>query len=311
MSRLAELVSRFPVRKKEEQKEAFLRYAAGVMREMGYPVRIEENGRRGQQKNLVAGGPDTARVIFTAHYDTPANMVLPNLMLPRNLPLFSLYQIGVVLILLVIALAPAFGVFSLTKDRRLMMLAFLAAYYALLLLLIMGPANKHNVNDNTSGVAAVMQLMALLHEEERQRAAFILFDNEEKGMQGSKAFALQHEHVKKDALVVNLDCVRVGDHLVVVAKNYARPMAEYALLEESLTPGEGIIPHFYPAASSVMNSDHKSFRRGVGIAACNRRPLVGFYVGGIHTRRDTRAEERNINYLAQRLAAFVKALAEV
>ena len=40
-----------------------------------------------------------ARVIFTAHYDTPSNMVLPNLIIPRNLPLYFAYQFGVILLL--------------------------------------------------------------------------------------------------------------------------------------------------------------------------------------------------------------------
>ena len=54
----------------------------------------------------------------------------------------------------------------------------LIAYYALLLVMIMGPANKNNVNDNTSGVAAVLRLMESLPQEARERAAFVLFDDE-------------------------------------------------------------------------------------------------------------------------------------
>ena len=50
-----------------------------------------------------------------------------------------------------------------------------------------GKANRHTANDNTSGVAAVMELMARLPEEQRSKAAFILFDNEEKGMLGYSA----------------------------------------------------------------------------------------------------------------------------
>ena len=117
--------------------------------------------------------------------------------------------------------------------------------------------------------------------------------------------------MKKNTLVVNLDCVGVGDHVLVVAKNYARVLGEYAMLEEHFTPREGLTPHFYPSTGSMMNSDHKAFRRGVGIVACKRRSLVGYYTPSIHTRHDTRADEGNIEYVAQSLAEFVKTLAGV
>lgn len=310
MSWLQEITERFPIRKKDEQKKQFLAYAVERAQKMGYAARVEENGRGGQHKNFVAGDPDQARVIFTAHYDTPAVMFLPNLMLPRNIPLFILYQILVVGALIAVGLAAAFAAFALTKSRQMIFITFLVVYYALLLVMIAGPANQHNVNDNTSGVAAVLRLMETLPPECRAQAAFLLFDNEEKGMRGSKAFALQHERVKKDILVVNLDCVGVGEHMLVIAKNYARAMGEYALLEQSLAPAGDIVPHFYGTTGSVMNSDQKSFRRGVAVAACKRKKIVGYYTPSIHTRRDTVAREENIEYLARSLSAFVKTLAE-
>ncbi|MBQ7455939.1 MAG: M28 family peptidase [Clostridia bacterium] len=304
---IEEIVERFPIRKNEEQKQAFLRYAVARGKKLGYNARVEENGKH---FNFVAGNPDTARVLFTAHYDTPAVMPLPNLMLPRNPLLFYLYHFVPVLLLLIISAAFAFGVFALTHERRLTTISFLLAYYALLLLMIMGPANKHNVNDNTSGVATVLRLMELLPEDARGKAAFALFDNEEKGMRGSKAFALRHDKVKKETLVVNLDCVGVGDHVLFIAKARACAKAEYAALSEHFSPAEGLTPHFYPAQGSVMNSDHKSFRCGVGVAACRRAPVAGYYTAHIHTRRDTEADPKNIEYLASGLCAFVESLSE-
>ena len=90
MNRLDEIVRKFPVRKSEEQKDSFLRWAQTIAGNAGIVARTEENGKH---HNFVAGDPDTARVIFTAHYDTPANMILPNLIIPRNLPLFFGYCI--------------------------------------------------------------------------------------------------------------------------------------------------------------------------------------------------------------------------
>ena len=116
---------------------------------------------------------------YVAYYDTPANNVLPNIMMPRNIPLFLLYQIFVVCVLLIISFAAmALGAW-IAPGTQLPMLLYLVVYFGLLMLLMRGPANKHNANDNTSGVAAVFSLMASLPAEERRKAAFILFDNEE------------------------------------------------------------------------------------------------------------------------------------
>ena len=47
---------------------------------------------------------------------------------------------------------------------------------------------------------------------------------------------------------------------------------------------------FYP-------SDQKHFPVGVGVAAMHRKPLVGYCLGRIHTRRDTVLDEVNIDLL--------------
>ena len=307
MSFLQEIVKQHPIRKSREEKDAFLKYALSQARRMGYKATVSEDARH---RNFVAGDPDKAAVLFTAHYDTPSTMVLPNLIIPRNLPLYFGYQLAIVALLFLLCGALSFGVFTLTQSGPVALITFLIAYYALLLLLIMGPANKNNVNDNTSGVAAVLRLMESLPEEVRNQAAFVLFDDEEKGRQGSKAFAVRHPEVKKGTLVFNMDCVGVGEHLLVIGKNYARPLPDYALLQQCLTPEAGITPHFYPSTGTTMNSDQRAFRRGVGCVCCKRRPIVGYYTPDIHTRRDTVADEGNIEYLARHLTDFVKALAE-
>ncbi|MBR5382870.1 MAG: M28 family peptidase [Clostridia bacterium] len=307
MNRLQEIVSQFPIRKSDEQKEAFRKWARGIAENAGISSRTEEDGKH---LNFVAGDPDTAKVIFTAHYDTPANMLLPNLIIPRNIPLFVLYQLVVVGILMVISLGAAYGVSRLTGERRFGLITFFIVYYAFLFLIMMGPANRNNVNDNTSGTATVLSLMESLDPEVRSNAAFILFDNEEKGKQGSKAFAKKHPEIKKNTLVINMDCIGVGDHMIFTCKNFARALGDYGILEQSFSEQDGITPHFYPSSGTMMNSDQSSFRRGIGVVACKRRSVVGFYTPNIHTKNDTFADERNIEYLVQSLGTFVNSLAE-
>ena len=307
MTFLQEISSRYPIRKTEAQKDAFLKYALAAARKLGYAGRVEENGRH---RNFVAGDPEKAEIIFTAHYDTPANKLLPSLIIPRNLPLFFLYHLSIVLLLFVISFVMGLLSFWITGMRSLTLIVFLLSYYALLMLLVAGPANKNNANCNTSGVAAVLQLMEQLPPEARSQAAFILFDNGEKGRLGSRAYATRHQEIKKRTPVFNMDCVGVGDHLLIAVKNFSRATFAYGFLQQGFAARDGITPHFFPNSGCVLHSDHQSFRCGISATACKRRPLIGYYVPSIHTRRDTRADQRNIDYLTETLTAIVKSMAE-
>lgn len=307
MTFLQEILRRFPIRKTAEQKDAFLKYALGAARKMGYEARIEENGRH---RNFAAGDPETAEIIFAAHYDTPAAKLLPNLIIPRNVPLFLLYHGAVVLILFAVSFGVGYLSFLLTGERRLTLIVFLLAYYALLMLLTAGPANRQNANCNTSGVAVLLQLMQRIPAEQRSQAAFLLFDNGEQGRLGSRAYAARHPEIKKRTPVLNLDCVGVGDHLLIGVKNFARATFAYGFVQQAFQGMKGPAVHFYPNSGCILHSDHQSFRCGVTVTACKRRRIIGFYTPDLHTRRDTRADQGNIDSLTETLAEVVKSLAE-
>ena len=309
MSYLETLVEQFPVRKSAKQKEAFQRWVVFEQaKELGYPARVEENGAIAGNRNVVIGDPETAEVVFTAHYDTPATIGLPNIMMPRNLPLFYGFQILIVLLLLLIAFAAgALGAAAGLPVEGAYWVGWLV-YMVLLIMMMGGIPNPHNVNDNTSGVAAVLELMARLPEEQRGKAAFILFDNEEKGLLGSKGYAKAHQQVQYTRLVVNMDCVGVGATMLVIASRLAARLPAYARLEEALRSHGGREVKFYGASTSACNSDQKSFKCGVAVVACKKRPIVGYYCPRIHTPKDTFADQGNLDFLAESLASFVERL---
>ncbi|MBQ2954393.1 MAG: M28 family peptidase [Clostridia bacterium] len=307
MTILEQINGQFPIRRSDEQKAAFRQWVMGEMTRMGYRPRVEENGKH---HNVVCGSPDGERITITAHYDTPACIGLPNLMIPRNFAVYALYQAMIVLILLSIAFAAGFGLMALTGSEVMLRVGLLGAYLLLLGFMLYGPANKHNVNDNTSGVAALLQTMAQIPEEHRQKVAFILFDNEEKGCRGSKAYAKEHLAVMHTRLIVNLDCVGVGEHFLLSVPSLAKNMEEYQLLERVLAEQPGRTVHFFSALTTRGNSDFRSFKCGVGVSAYRRVAGVGFCTGAIHTSRDTRADEGNIAFIADGLAACVGQLEE-
>ena len=309
MSYLTTLAERFPVRKSANQKEAFRQWMVFEQAPaLGYEARVEESNGFVKSRNVIVGDPETAEVVFTAHYDTPASIGLPNIMIPRNLPLFFGYQFLVVGGFLLIA-------FLVGAVAALLGMSVMGAYWVgwlvymgLLILMLAGPENPHNVNDNTSGVATVLELMERLPLEQRGKVAFILFDNEEKGLMGSKAYAKAHQKVQYTSLIVNMDCVGVGETVLVIASKLAAKLPVYAVLEEALRAHGGREVKFFGAAGGSCNSDQKSFKRGVAVVACKKRPIVGYYCTKIHTAKDTFADQENLDFIAGGLADFVEKL---
>ncbi len=300
---LNEINGLYPVRNHKEQKNAFLTYGLSQAKSLGYDTLSEENEGH---VNLVIGNPDQAKILFTAHYDTPRRSVFPNLMLPANKALHWAYAFGIVLPLLAVSILGARFAQSFFPDtvssaqgRLVYVFTYLFLYFVLFLLLFRGPANRHNKNDNTSGTAAVLTLAELLAGDER--AAFILFDDEEKGKKGSKAFAKAHPKLKTDSLVVNMDCVGNGDQFLAAVPDTVLQDLMWESLEKALT---GISCLILSTRSTSLNSDQKSFDRGIGICACIRGKLL--HTPRIHTRRDTVASSANINQLAQALAQAVR-----
>lgn len=290
----------FPVRKSQQQKKAFRQWVTAEIAGMGYSVRVEQNDR-GRQQNIVVGDPEHALVTYTAHYDTPSTILLPDLQIPRNYPVYLLWQLGMVGGMLLLSLLAGAALGLTTKNGNVMILGFFGAFVALMWLQLNGFANPNNVNDNTSGVAALLETMARIPQEHRSKVAFILFDNMEKGRKGSRAYARDHLEMQHTRFVVNADSVGVGDVFLVSAPSLALQLPQYAKLEQALSALPDKQVRFHSSVTTRGNSDFRSFKCGVGITAYRQVSGIGLYLGDLHTRRDDRAEQENIEALA---AAF-------
>lgn len=305
MSFIESLISNHPIRKNKKQKEAFRQWFLEQAAGMDYTAQVEKHG---SSSNVIVGDPERAKVIYTAHYDTPAVMPIPNVITPKNFGFYLLYQLGVVMILLLIDFGLGALVGWLTKDPTVASLVSLVVYFALLFLMLCGPANQNNVNDNSSGVAAVMEIMARLDPSQRDKAAFILFDNEEKGLLGSSSFASHHKAVKKNTFLINLDCVGDGENMLFLANKKTRALPEYALLEETLKEQEGRNLLLEKMEKCVYPSDQSNFKLGLAVCAANHKKVLGYYVDKIHTKKDTVCEQANMDYLGESLSRFVTKL---
>lgn len=314
MEFLNTLLEKYQVRKTKKQKTAFLEWACAEMEKMGYAPRVEEHKDLFNCRNLIVGNPEEAKVIFTAHYDTPPVMPIPNIVFPQN----SLLTLGVQLPLIAVMFFMCFGVRVLADaiggenamlSFVLMEVGLLAVVFGFLGLLFFGPANRHNANDNTSGTACLMEMMARLAPEERAHAAFIFFDQEEKGKVGSLAFAKKYPVLKKNGFVFNLDCIGDGKHMMIVAPKKA-DTAQMEMLGRLFPENEEFTCQVTTARKANYNSDQRSFRQGYAMAALHRHPKLGLHLNKIHTSRDTVCDEKNIQYVMDGCLRLLKQKAE-
>lgn len=305
MAYIDTLIEQFPIRKNKAQKEAFRTWVQEEAARLGYTAQVE---KKGSSNNVVIGDADNAEAIFTAHYDTPAEMLWPNFITPCNVLVYLIYQVGIVLLLLALSVAAGVAVGLLTGVYELGFVVGYAIYFGILLLMMMGPANKNNANDNTSGVASVLETMARIPEEKRGKVAFILFDNEEKGMLGSSAFASMHKQVKKETFLVNMDCVGLGENILFFSPKTARNHAHYEKLTAAVNAQTGRPVEWFKMEGHFYPSDQSQFKCGIAVCSCKKAKVIGYYCDKIHTRHDTVADVGNIAFIADGLATFAQSL---
>ena len=296
-----EIFEKYEVRKTKKQKMQFFDFLQATARNEGYSVtseRIDKNGH-----NIVVGSPANAKVIYTAHYDTPAASFFPNIITPKSIPLYLLYQILISVILFTIPALLIIWVPDLILSHSTSafwpIFSILSGYSLIVIecyLLTSGPANKHNANDNTSGVMTLIHIMKSMPAEARNQVAFIFFDLEEKGCIGSSAYRKAHKKALKDVPVINFDCVSDGNNILFAvnkkAARFKESLQKAFVSNDKYTVEVATKGAFYP-------SDHKNFATGIGVGALNKSKLGILYNNKIHTKNDVVYDEENIIFLAE------------
>ena len=295
------------IRKSRKQKNAFIDFVRSTAAAEGYECHTEK-GYFGA-RNIVVGNPDTAKVVYTAHYDTCAVMPFPNLITPKCIGLFLLYQIVIGILLVVI---PSLLVVGLNSGLSAcgIQVDFLLLYYVWLLLILAtcglvmaGPANKHTANDNTSGVTTLLDIMQALPSDQRDGVAFVFFDLEEMGLFGSAGFANKHKKLAQNTLLLNFDCVSDG-HTVLFALR--KGATRYSETIKAAFPSTETHTVDMASKGVIYPSDQANFTCGVGVAALKKTKGGLLYMDRIHTGRDTVYEEDNIAYLTEGAVRLVQ-----
>ncbi len=306
------IFEKFEIRKSKKQKNDFAEYVSSVATAEGYACHTEK-GYFGA-RNIVVGNPDTAKVIYTAHYDTCAVMPFPNFITPKCIWIYLLYQILLTVVLLGLPSLITWGLGALLLNTtawsgevigKILYFFWLGLMVVEMWLLMAGPANKHTANDNTSGVTTLLDIMTALPAELRGDVAFIFFDLEEMGLFGSAGYANKHKSIMQNTLLLNFDCVSDGNTLLFALRKGA---ARYTEAIKAAFPSTDTLSVEVASKGVFYPSDQANFNRGVGVAALKKSKGGLLYMDRIHTKRDTVYEEENIAYLtdgAVRLAQFL------
>ena len=290
-----DVLYQFPVRKTGKQKAAFRVALQSYAQRMGYSYR-EEKGHFGS-RNLILGNPESASYLITAHYDTCAALPFPNLITPCNLFLFCLWQVALSAAIILLAVIAGTAAGMLTQDHPLGFWIGYLCFWMILVMIYVGPANRNNANDNTSGVVTVLEIARTLPENQRKKVCFVLFDLEEAGLIGSSCYRKKHTQEISRQLVLNFDCVGDGDCLMMFPTGrLKKDKNRMAVLETMVGKFGKKTLSIRKRGFSVYPSDQMCFPYGVGICAL-RKGRLGLYLSRIHTRRDTVLENTNVNIL--------------
>jgi len=302
-----ELLERYQVRKSRSEKDAFITYVQNKCEELDYPCNVEILGTF-KSRNIVVGNLNTAKTIFTAHYDTQAVMPFPNFITPLNIPVFVLYNIVLAFAMFFIAFVTTLIFTLVTNSTIIGQLANLVVLLLLFWQMMFGVSNKHTANDNTSGCAALLAIMEDLPSDFKNSAAFVFFDHEEVGLLGSAAFSKKYNNILQSKLLVNMDCISDGENLLFVSKkdSHNTPL-ENALTNALRKHTELSDMNFIYAApgKALYPSDQANFKNACALAALNKNKFVGYYLARIHTPKDVIFEERNLECITAAAVEYI------
>ena len=297
------VLTEHPVRRTPAQKAAFRESICRYVSDLGANCTVEETKKKCH--NIIIGDLQKAKYLITAHYDTPASIGIPNMMIPTNMLFFICYQLLVLCVYFLAAFVFGVAAWLLSHDARITYLSAYVGYFGLLFLMLYGPANRNNVNDNSSGVITLLETLTALPEQYRNQVCFVMFDKEEYGLVGSKAFRKKYKPETENLIVMNLDCVGAGDHITLFPSKKLKKQPHLAEKLQILCDTKETKTIQLWSKSFSFNSDQKNYPLSVGIGAFHYKKPIGLYCGRIHTARDTVLEYENVIMIRDSLLRLI------
>ena len=292
----------YQIRKSRKQKDRFI-----ALMQTHFPEMTVQEGGFPKNKNLILGDVREAEVVLTAHYDTCARLPFPNLITPKNIFIYLLYSIAIIIPYVLLGIGLNILVHLITSNIIINYLISLIFYLIVLYVLFAGPANRHTANDNTSGVITLCEIYQAMTPVQRSKTAIVFFDNEELGILGSGYFRSVYKKEMKQKLLINYDCVSDGDYIMIGISKKARPKYGSNFTESFTATGSKHIL-LEKAEKLLYPSDQSNFKCTAAVAALNKNKVFGYYMSRIHTGKDTVFDTQNITLLKECTISFIEKL---
>ena len=303
MTELSQVIfDKFQVRKTRKQKDAFIHLLHSYIPEL----KVQELGFP-KSRNLILGDPEAAKVVLGAHYDTCAQLPFPNFITPKRPLLSILYSFLVVVPYIAVIVLLNHVLTYFIHNFWVHYWVCLAAYALLMCGMLVGPANKHTANDNTSGVITLLEIYQALSDEQKKQVCFVFFDNEEKGVIGSTQFRKKYKQAFKTKLLINYDCVSDGDNFLFGISKKAN-QKYYVPLSRAFTSTGCKTTMFESLKKVYYPSDQAGFPVAIAVAALKHKKPFGYYMDKIHTKHDTEFNWENIAYLTAHTVKFIESI---
>ena len=294
------ILDKYQVRKSYKDKSRFIELLTEYFNNNNIKYDIEEYNDFFKTRNIVVGDINEADTVFTAHYDTCARMIFPNFITPKNLFIYAVYSIILAFFLILTALVVKFALLIFTKSDIIGNIGYFLTILLDLYLMMFGFKNKHTVNDNTSGVVTLLNIMDKLSSEEINKSAFVFFDNEEIGLVGAFKFKNKHKDIIDNKVIINFDCVSDGDNMLFVTKELTMHSDIYKKMQNIIER----VKHKYNKGVLLENSkntfypsDQMVFKNAIGVAGLKKNKILGYYLDKIHTNKDIVFKKENIDLL--------------
>ena len=311
-----------------KHKSLFREWVTFLAKEMGYSAKIEDCFLA---KNVVVGNPKKAKIVLTAHYDTPPNLPYKFIMKQLKCAGIGLPTLVGVNLLVTNALlkngskeAVELALMGVQGSADLAGLAMIGlgglAVYSMGFL---GGENQNNYDDNSSGVLTLIGLMDYyknLPPEKRDEIAFVFFDNEEKGLVGSLCYSAKHRLQKrgfsevrqiKNQAFINYDCVGVGKRVnVIYTGNVKKEFVKDLVKEVEKMESKGYKTKAFRTTMNSM-SDHLAFNGSLGNVTILCDDENDPVVNHIHSGKDDLLKLSNVEDIIEMSARPINKILEI
>lgn len=295
MEELLKIRKRF----KRADKKRFLDQIEKKLKEIGFETEQKYFGKIIKSTNLETKN-DNPDYIFIAHYDT--GTIMP-FWFNWSMKLFGINRQLLVMFLIGLSIPLISG---LLEGIIPFIDRILVSILGLSMLTIFIP-NKRNLDDNTSGVVALLSLAESFKKHGISNTKLIFVDNEEIGLFGSRAhfnYLNDNQLINESCKVFSIDCIGGQGDIPLIIRNSKSSYLDS--FKDELTTEFGDCK---TVKMDMPASDNYSFKSlgALNLSFVSKSIIKGgYYIKNIHSSKDKQIDINRINKVSAMITKMIK-----